>query len=208
MSVDLRVQVAEETIRQIEKQLDAISNKNKESVLKTAVNNTAKKAQSLLAQKAAAEYSGKKSRKGVIMAASSIKKATTSGPSATITFKSPVHEIKEFHVSSLDISKTTFRKDGKRGGKNIKGNVLKGSPKKLDYAFVVRFKSGHVAVVSRIPGTQMKSNPKKEKLRKLLSPSYKVMVGGAKVYDAMEPDIKKVLSEEISKIIDNALGGK
>lgn len=206
MSADIRMQVPENMIRNIENKLDAIS-KSKESVLKTAVNNTAKKAQSLLAQKAAGTYAGSASRKGAIMSRSSIIKASTGNPMVTIKFKSPVHEIKEFHVSSLAISKTTYRKNGKRGGRKIKGNVLKGSPKPLDHAFVVQFKSGHVSVVSRVPGSKMRSNPKKEKLRKLLSPSYKVMIGGDRVYGASRDEIAEVLNEQVKKVLDKALGG-
>lgn len=206
MSVDIRVQVPENVIKDVESKLDALG-KTKESVLKTAVNNTAKKAQSLLAQKTAVTYAGAASRKGAIMSRSSIAKASTGSPAATIKFKSPVHEIKEFHVSSLAVSKTTYRKNGKRGGRKIKGNVLKGSSKPLEHAFVVQFKSGHVAVVSRVPGSQMKSNPKKEKLKKLLSPSDKVMVGGERVCGAAQDEIAELLNEQVRKVLDKALGG-
>lgn len=206
MNVDVRIQVPEDVIKDIEGKLDVIG-KSKESVLKTSVNNTAKKAQRLLAQKASAVYTGKASRKSAIMSRSSIVKANAGNPTATIKFKSPVHEIKEFHVSSLAISKTTFRKNGKRGGRKIKGNVLKGSSKALDHAFVVQFKSGHVSVVSRIPGSKMKSNPNKEKLRKLLSPSDKVMIGGDKVYDATKDEIAEILNEQVKAVMAKAIGG-
>ncbi|MEG1428069.1 MAG: hypothetical protein RSC76_10305, partial [Oscillospiraceae bacterium] len=63
------------------------------------------------------------------MDSSEIKKATAASQIAEVRFKSPVHEIKDFHVSSLTISKTYYRKNGKRGGKHIKGNVLRGSSK-------------------------------------------------------------------------------
>lgn len=206
MSSDIRIRVPENVIKDIESKLDVLG-KSKESVLKTAVNNTAKKAQSLLAQKAAGTYSGSTSRKGAIMSRSSIIKASTGNPMATIKFKSPVHEIKEFHVSSLAVSKTTYRKNGQRGGRKIKGNVLKGSPKALDHAFVVQFKSGHVAVVSRVPGSKMKSNPKKEKLKKLLSPSDKVMIGGDRVYGTSQDEIAELLNEQVKKVLEKALGG-
>lgn len=219
MSVDLRIQVPEGTINDIEKSLADLS-KSKESVLKTAVNNTAKKAQNLLAQKASKEYTGPISRKSAILSSSDIKKATTGNPNATITFKSPVHEIKEFHVSSLAISKTTYRKNGKRGGKKIKGNVLKGSPKQLDHAFVVKFKSGHVAVVSRTKeiakqykGIGVKAyrngelKPHYQKLRKLLSPSYKVMIRGERVYKVSRKELEKVLVEQVEKVLSKVMGG-
>lgn len=207
MSVDLSIQVPERMLTDIEKRLSDVSGKTKESVLKTAVNNTAKQAQRLLAQKASQEYAGKIARKGTILSKSDIKKATTANPSAVINFKSPVHEIKEFHVSSLAVSKTTYRKNGKRGGKKIKGNVLKGSPKQLEHAFVVQFKSGHTAVVSRVSGSKMTGNPKKEKLRKLLSPSYKVMIGGERVYEASKKEIEKILVAQVEQVLSKVAGG-
>lgn len=207
MSIDIRIQVPESTVIKIERDLEGLK-KSKESVLKTAVNNTSKKAQKLLAQRASKEYAGKIARQRAIISGSSIRKATAGNPQAIIKFRSPVHEIKEFHVSSLAISKTTYRSNGKRGGKRIKGNVLKGSPKQLEHAFVVQFKSGHISAVSRVPGTKMPSNPKKEKLRKLLSPSYKVMIGGGKVYGTSEEEIGVILKEQVAQVMEKVLGGK
>ena len=214
MSADIRIQVPEATIQQIEKGLEGLT-KSKESVLKTAVNNTAKKTQKLLAQKASREYAGKIARQNAIISRSDIKKATTGNPSALIKFRSPIHEIKDFHVSSLAISKTTYRSNGKRGGKKIKGNVLKGSPKPLDHAFVVEFKntdknnvqSSHISVVSRVPGSKMK-NKSKEKLRTLYSPSYKKMIGGDKVYGTSEEEIGLILKEQVAQVMEKVLGGK
>lgn len=209
--MNITIQIAEETLKDIERRLDGI--KKPEAVVKTAVNNTAKKAQKLLASKASKVYAGEVAKRSAILSASTISKASNSHSVATIKFRSTVHEIKEFHVSSLTISKTTYRKNGKRGGRKIKGNVLRGSSKVLNNAFVVQFKNnneseGHIAVVSRVPGERMKSNPKKEKLRKLLSPSYEIMIGGEKVYGAVADDIKETLNEEIVNVMNRVLGGK
>ena len=206
MSESVGIQVSEEALKSIEKKLEGIG-KSEGSVLKTAVNNTAKQAQRLLAGKAAQVYTGKVSRKSAIMSRSSITKANTKNPTAVIKFKSPVHEIKEFHVSSLAISKTAYRKDGKRSSKKIKGNVLKGSPKPLDNAFVVQFKTGHVSVVSRVPGSKMRSNPKKEKLKKILSPADKAMIGSEKVYGASQKEIENLLYAQVNQVMDKVLGG-
>lgn len=204
MTITMSVQ--ESMLVDIEKKLDGV--KNPKSVVKTAVNNTAKKAQTLLAQRASKSYAGKAAKKSTILSASQISKASVSSQVAVIKFRSSVHEIKEFHVSSLSISKTTYRKNGKRGGRKIKGNVLKGSSKTLENAFVVQFKNGHVSVVSRVPGSKMKSNPKKEKLRKLLSPSYPVMIRGDKVYGEASEEIANILSEQVIKVVDKVTGGK
>ncbi|MDR0924291.1 MAG: phage tail protein [Hungatella sp.] len=204
--MNITISVPEETIKDIEKRLEGLKKKPK-SVVRTAINNTSKKARSLLAQKASKVYAGKISKKGSIMSASEIKKASAGSQVAIIKFRSPVHEIKEFHVSSLAISKTIYKKNGKRGGRKLKGNVLKGSSKPLN-AFVVQFKNGHVSVVSRVPGSRMKSNPNKEKLRKLLSPSYPVMIRNEKVYGETSEEIAAILSEQVVKVMDKVLGGK
>nr|DAJ08299.1 MAG TPA: minor tail protein Z [Caudoviricetes sp.] len=204
--MNITMQVQESTLKDIEKRLNGI--KKPQSVVKTAVNKTAKQAQKLLATKASKAYAGKAAKRGSIMSSSSIAKGSAGKPIAVIKFRSSVHEIKEFHVSSLAVSKTTYKKNGKRGGRKVKGNVLKGKSKKLDNAFVVQFKNGHVAVVSRVPGTQMKNNAKKEKIRKLLSPSYPVMIGGDKVYGETSKEIAEILNSEIEKVMDKALGGR
>lgn len=205
MNVTIQMQVPDEIIKGIEQKLDGI--KKPEIVIKTVVNNTAKQMQKLLSQKASKEYVGEAARRSSILAASSIQKASTGSQTAVIRFKSPVHEIKEFHVSSLQISKTYYRKNGQRGKKNIKGNVLSGKSKILENAFVVRFKNGHISVVSRIPGTRMKSNPKKEKLRKLLSPSYKVMIGSDRVFGESSDAIGVIMHNEAEKVLEKILGG-
>ncbi|MFW6680668.1 phage tail protein [Lacrimispora sp. AGF001] len=204
--MNITISVPEETIKEMVKRLDEVKRKPK-SVIKAAVNNTSKKAQSLLAQKASKVYAGKVAQKGSVISASEIQKASAETLSAIIKFRSPVHEIKEFHVSSLSLSKTSYKKNGKRGGRKIKGNVLKGSSKPLD-AFVVQFKNGHISVVSRVPGSKMKSNPKKEKIRKLLSPSYPVMIKNEKVYGETSDEIASILSEQVAKVMDKVLGGK
>lgn len=206
MSVTIRMEIPDNIIKEIEKKLDGI--RRPESVVKTVVNNTAKQTQKLLVQRASKEYAGEAARRSNILAASAIEKATTGSQTATIRFKSPVHEIKEFHVSSLQISRTYYRKNGQRGKKKIKGNVLRGTPKILENAFVVQFKNGHISVVNRIPGTHMKNNPKKEKLRKLLSPSYKVMIGSERVFGESSDAIGIIMHNEAEKVMEKILGGK
>lgn len=206
MSVTIQMQIPDEIIKGLEQKIAGI--KKPEAVVKTVINNTAKQAQKLLVQKASKEYIGEAARKPKLLAASTIQKATTESQTAIICFKSPVHEIKEFHVSSLQINKTYYRKNGQRGKKNIKGNVLSGKSKVLDNAFVVQFKNGHISVVSRVPGTHMKSNPKKEKLRKLLSPSYKVMIGSDRVFGESSDAIGVIMHNEAEKVLEKILGGK
>ena len=196
----------------VEKQLDGVKGKTKDSVLKTSVNNTAKQAQRLLAQKTSETYVGKHTRRSAVIQNSEIEKGNAKSPTAQIEFSSPVMEIKDYHISSLQISKTAYTKKGKRRNKTIKGRVLSGENKKLEHAFVVQFKNGHVAVVSRVPGVnanQHSGKPQKphyEKLRKLLSPSIATAVGGDRVYGESKEKIEKMLLEEVSKTMQKVLG--
>ena len=186
--------------------------KTEESVLKTAVNNTARRARTQLVSRATKRYAGKDvAGRSALMQASDIQTATTSDVRAILYFKSPMNEIGQFHVSSLEVSKTAYNKNGKRRKKNIKGNVLNGPSKKLNNAFVVQFKSGHKAVVSRENGINMKKYagkpkiPHYEKLKKLLSPNVPEMISNAEVY---KPDeIGQILHEEVNKLLVKVSGG-
>lgn len=205
VSQTINIKIPDEILKGIEQKLDGV--KKPEAAVKTVANNTAKQVQKLLIKKASKEYVGKAAEKSNILAASTIQKSTINSQTAIIRFKSPIHEIKEFHVSSLEIARTQYE-NGKRVNKNIKGNVLKGEPKILENAFVVQFKNGHISVVHRIPGTHMKSNPKKEKLEKLLSPSYKAMIGSKQVYGASSDAIGVIMYNEAEKVLKKILGGK
>lgn len=182
--------------------------KSEESVLKTAVNNTAAKVQKLMAQKISERYAGKAAEKSAILEASRIKKATTSSVKATVTISSPIHEVKDFHVTGLKVQ-SPYTKKGKWRTARPSGNVLKGGKKKFDEGFAVKFQSGHVAVVSRMPGVNADkfaskpSKPHYEKLRVWYSPSKATMAQN--VYDAEE--ISDRLHEEIDKIMKKVPGG-
>ena len=208
----LKIEVPESVINNVEKQLEDIKGKTEKGVLKTAVNNTAKKAQRLLAEKTAETYVGKHTRRNAVIRNSVLKKGNAKFPVSEIRFASPVMEIKDYHVSSLEISKTSYTKSGKRSKKTLKGKVLNGEAKKLEYAFVVQFKNGHVAVVSRVPGVNAKQHagkpnkPHYEKLRKLLSPSIAIAVGGDRVYGQSQKEIEEILLEEVDKTMKKVLG--
>lgn len=93
------IRINENQLQKIEKSLDGI--KSPSAAIKTTINNTAKRAQKLLAEKASKEYAGQVSKKGAILTSSTILKAAAGNLTATIKFKSPIHDIKEFHVSSI-----------------------------------------------------------------------------------------------------------
>ena len=109
------VKISDQNIKDIETQLDGI--RKPQSAIKTAINNTSKKVQRNLANKASKQYTGPIARQGTILAKSEIKMASAAGQEATIRFKSPVHEPRNFHVVgvSLDSGKIVGRKYTKTG---------------------------------------------------------------------------------------------
>lgn len=214
--MSLKVEIRKDTFDSVIRAMRDVE-QSEERVLKTAVNNTARKVQRLLIQKAARVYAGKAARPGVIRDASSITKATASRPEATVSFRGPVHDVAEFHVSGMKVV-SPYTSGGKYSSRRPRGNVLKGSAKKFGNAFVVRFKNGdsgkdHVAVVSRITGENAKKflgkpvKPHYEKLWKWISPSYMKMIGNEKVYDPDE--IGDILDGEVRTVMQKVLeGGK
>lgn len=195
----IHFQIEMQDLTQIESALGMTKDKSK-MVLRTAINNTAKQTVKLLADEANREYYITKSKVKKTM---STKKATTGNLTAIITSSEPVNELYDFKVNP----RTYIRGGGVPGG--YKGNVrrdkgpsaltLKPGASGDQYkAFVVRYKSGHVTVGQRVPGKQMKSNPEKEFVKTLLSPSTPNMLGYEQgVYGVVEPKMYEMLQQNI-----------
>lgn len=183
--------------------------KSEESVLKTALNTTAKKAQKLLAQRAVMVYSGAAPQG--ILERSEIMKATVSRVSIQLLFKSKQPGIEE-HTVSLTVPVRTTYSNGKRVKFPILATQLKGAGLKplsgeKGTAFWVRFKNGKKAIVSR--GSGSKSGYQgKTVLKRIMGSSDMVMVRNEKVYGAEEENIAKMLHEQIDKLLLKIMGGK
>lgn len=195
----------EETqIDKIQKALGELKTKTP-NVLKKAINDTAKQTRMKLGNKAKEKYAVKKSGFNKDM---TIKNATVGRLEATIKTKGEAMEVGQFRASPFRVT------NGKNRPKSIKAKVLTSSSMKElikgdTKAFVTKFKSGHVAVVERVPSKQMKSNPKKEFLKKLLSPSTPQMIGSKKyVYGEIQPEIQSLLEKNIQKQIQKVLEGR
>lgn len=231
----LTIGVSDQNIKDIKTQLDGI--RKPESAVKTAVNNASKKVQRTLANKASKQYAGPIARQGTILAKSDIKKASAASQQATIKFKSPVYEPRDYHALgvSLDSGKITGRKLTKKGkAAKIKINVLKGVAKEVKGAFVVKFpKSGHVAIAMRVPGEykargKTKESPKKglrgilERLTKRKAETVKNTKHNEKIKALYSPsymkmignekvydprEVSEILNAEVEKVIAKALKG-
>lgn len=195
----IHFQVEMEDLTRIESALGMMKDKSK-MVLRTAINNTAKQTVALLTDEANREYYISKSK---VKKTLSTKKATVGKLEAIVTSAEPVNELYDFKVSP----RTYIRGGGVPGG--YKGNVRRskaasklvlkpGAAGDQYKAFVVRYKSGHVTVGQRVPGKRMKSNPSKEFVKTLLSPSTPTMLGYEQgVYGVVEPKMYDMLQEQI-----------
>lgn len=173
--------------------------------LKNAVNATARDAKKDLADKAKETYAVKSPR---FKKAIAQKNATAANPTATLKITGKANSLSDFKYKSN--SGATGAK-----GKLYKANALKSLDKGSLKAFIVTFKSGHVAVVRRDPPNLYKDVPARRKigdptkLKEFYSPSIPRMVGNeAKVYGIVKPNIEKNLQKNIQKQIDKILGGK
>lgn len=199
----VEIEVDEKMLEYIKNKLGA-AEKQAPSVLKKAINSTAKSGRKLLAEKAREEYAIKNRDFNREM---KIKNATNGRLEAIIKSDGKVLEIKEYKATPL-----TYVPGGNNGS-IVKGKVLKkSSPKTLEVgatkAFVAKFKSGHISVVQRVPGKKMESNPEKTFLKKLLSPSIPKILGNEKrVYGIVEPKIQTELRDSVNKYIESILEG-
>lgn len=193
--------------KQYETILKALRNveRSDESVLRTGANNTAKTIQKTLASGVAKRYAGDAGKRATVLGTSRITKATTSLPTATLIFESPVREVSEYKA--------------RIGRRAISVKVLNTGFKKLNGAFVAglrwQARSGasgtHEAIMQRVPGSVARkyagkpSKPHYEKIRKILSPSVAKQVENPEVFNDYE--IADVLHDEINKVVDRVLGG-
>lgn len=170
------------------------------TVLKQALNATAKDARSLLAGEAQSVYVVQKSRFNKAM---SIKNATAKRLEAIIKATGTPLELIDFKASPKMPAVGTQRPE------ITTGKVLtKSSMKRLEVggikAFVAQFRSGHVSIVQRRGRERLP-------IKKLLSPSIPKMIGNEReVYGKVRPEIASMLDANIRKFIAKTIekGGK
>lgn len=175
------------------------TNANAKSVLKKAINKTARQARKDIAKEGQRTYTVKT---GNFNKAMKIQNATNANLEATVNAKGKAMELKDFKVSPAQY------KPGKRA-EVVKAKVLKtSSMKRLEKggikAFVGKFVSGHVTVMQRQGKDRLP-------VKVLYSPSIPTMIGNEKrMYKKIRPTIKSNLKENVEKQIQKELlkGGK
>lgn len=183
------------TLAKVERKLGRMKSEAPKA-LKNAINQTAKQARKELAAEAQKTYIVKSGRFNKAM---KIKNATTASLEAVIKTKGSPLGLKDFKVSPATVRSGAARPDV------VKAKVLKaGGMKPLQMsdlkAFVVKFKSGHVAVAQRKGAARLP-------IKTFSANSIPVMIGNEKrVYGIVRPNIEDNLKNNINKQVAKILG--
>lgn len=196
-------------LTKIEAALDMARDKSR-MVLKAAINNAAKQTEGSMVDKARDKYRYKKGTKGDIREANSIKKAKAGDLAATIEAKGDVNEFLDFHVRP-----STYFPGGKGAPSWVKARVLRngdfhkialrpGADGDKYKGFVIKYRSGHLALAQRVPGKRMESKPDKEFVKSLLSvstPKMEETVYREEIDDDMYDILMKNIEEQMKRYI-------
>lgn len=196
--------VSMDDLQGFEKALGMAKDKSK-YILRAAINNSAKEVSKRMAKEAAQRYALNKGGQAAYKRINKIKKATIGSLAAIITATDSPLDLMDYKVNNR-----TYYPGGKGAPKQIKAKVLKSSRYKplqaaSGYkAFVVRYKSGHLAVAERVPGTRMRGSTK-EAIRSLysISKSKSEEVVFKKNIDA---EVHSILAKNIQEQIARFLG--
>lgn len=214
----ITVRLEPTSLNELEAGLD-LTKKESRAVLKAAINKAAVDIQKRMQKGIRGRYQLSSRNRGRVKESFTLKRAKVANLVATIKVDSRIGELYDFKVTP-----NTVFPGGKGAPKNgIKGKVVKkANMKRLELkpvegtdkhrAFVVKYKSGHIAVAQRIPGEYMKTTmhgkKQAEKIESLYSPSITKM--GELIYEqeieglvaddilnrAMETQIEKLLAKK------------
>lgn len=193
-------------LTEIERALGMQKDKSKQ-VLKAAINDTVKETDKLLATEANKRYYIKKTK---VKKTLSKKKATVSKLEGLVTSTGGANELYDYKVTPRAYNPHNRPKAGHKGNVNrmnqAKNLYLRPGQKDQYKAFVAKYKSGHVAIAQRVPGTRMRHEPNKEALKNLLSLSTPKLLGEEQgVYGVVEPQMYDILEQSIERELQRIL---
>lgn len=209
----IEVKLGKDHVKQIEITLGNLSSKAP-NVLKNAINTTAKQARKNLQTEAKLSYVIKASR---FNKAINLKSATVGNPAALLSSKGQALELLDYRVTPKAVlhgkNRPSFLKAKVKKSSSLKPLLTSSGTVK---PFIAKFKSGHVAVVERVPGIKYKSpkglqqrEAKKldpTRIKKLYSPSIPAILGDENnVYGRVEPKIRSDLHDNILKNMSKLL---
>lgn len=210
--------LSEKKIEEIEKQLEKLY-KNPRAIVKKAVNNTAKQAKKRIVKRAKRRYVIKNDNVDFNNEVK-ITNATVSKGVAIIKAKGSATDLYKHKVTPNSLT------TGNNRPAVLKAKILRSSsmapledPSTHIKAFIAKFDSTHITVVTRVKGMEYtkkkKLDDRKKKhldttmIRKLLTSSVPHMLGkGSSFLDSlMDNEVKSDLENNLMKYIDQALGG-
>jgi hypothetical protein len=208
----IHVDVNMDDLTNIEKELGMAKDKST-MVLRSAINEAAKELNKRLLKEDKQDYAYREQDALTEAHAGNIKKATTKKLYATITVKSEIGELYKFDTNPLEVAVPKgqpynpprwYRAKVQKKGRRTALALRKGGQGDQYKAFVVKFSNDHLAVVQRQPGTRMRSNPAKEAIKALYSPSIANM--SKEMYEKYESiRTEELLEEHIQKQIERYL---
>lgn len=231
MSVALKrsgvhIEIDQESYQRIIDALRHVQGVSEEETLAKALNHTLKQAQDVLSKRAKEVYVGEHV-KG-IKERSKIYKAYANNPSGRVSFRSEQPAITKFKYTPKStptefLPGTASRRRffdfrsqinpngaqitafvGKQKKYDVHADQLRsnGSGSKIENGFVVRFKSGHIAVAFR---SSKKKRNHRYGLLQLLGSSDMAMVRNEKVFGAEKENLARYLNEQCAEQLKKAL---
>ena len=190
----------QKAVRYAEKELGEYAKKAPQ-VVRTAINNTAKDARKMLLERAKETYAVKNTAfTGKSGSAMQIKRATTSRMQAKLHSEGSPIDLFKFKSSPSRYVTGDARPSSTRA-KALRANSLKDLKVDTRWAFVARFKSGHITLAQRLGKERLP-------IKTLYSQSIPQMIGDEKrVYNIVSPEIEKLLYKNIQAGIAKIKGG-
>lgn len=173
------------------------------SILKAAINRTARQVKSWLPEETEDRYHIK--RIGQVKKGLKMTGAKVSNPVAHIISSGHANDLYDFNVTSRRYNPSNRPPMGHNANvlraNSPRALMLKPNANRDKYrAFVVKYKSKHVAIAQRVPGSKMKDNNKREAIRNLYSISTPAMLGYEKgVMAKVSPKTEALLASEVAK---------
>ena len=193
-------------LTEIERALGMQKDKSKQ-VLKAAINDTVKETDKLLANEANKRYYIKKTK---VKKTLSKKKATVSKLEGLVISTGGANELYDYKVSPRAYNPRNRPKAGHKGNVNrmnkAKNLYLRPGHKDKYKAFVVKYKSGHISIAQRVPGTKMRDKPNKEGIKNMYSLATPKLLGEEQgVYGIVEPQMYDILEQSIERELQRIL---
>lgn len=186
----------------IEKRLTELGKEDRmNDVLKKAINETASKGKRDIWKGVKRTYTLKGFTAGDVKR----KGYSVRHPGAVLTVTGPVLGILENYETTPNVDEDAAKARVFRSGA-LRSLEIHNSTS-VYKAFVARMKSGHVGIFQRVPGKQMKSNPKKQAIKEIMSLSKSKAAEMVYEKNGMQTELQEELMVRLHKHMNAVIGG-